>query len=128
MVAAEDPRQLQQQLTAMAQMQDRGCIQVLRGESNYRFNTDLGLQCIEQKFTYEPVVQERAVSHVLSLRFGKRLTATVRLSEYFNSIEALRLLTGEFEINCPSCRRTQHIEYRITQLEVWSPMAPQDPY
>ena len=68
-----------------------------------------------QQFVYHPIIRDRSISYILQLRFSKRLTATVRFNEYFNTVEALRFLIREFEINSPSCKRTGSLQYRVTQ-------------
>ena len=140
MVAAEDPQK--QQISEavsqsscsidkiMAQQRDQEVYTILRGSSHYRLNVeeDGGDDSDYQQFVYEPVVRDKSISYVLTLQFNKRTTATVRLSEFFNSVDALRRLLGEFETNSPNCKRTQSLEYRVSQLEVRSPRSPADSF
>jgi hypothetical protein len=138
-VATEDPQK--QQISEavdqsscsidkiMAQQRDQEVYAVLRGSSRYRQDEEEegGEESDYQQFVYEPVIRDKSISYVLTLKFNRRLTATVRFSEFFNTVDALRLLIGEFEIDCPNCRRTQSLEYRVSQLELWSPRGALDP-
>ena len=96
---------------------------MVRGFSNHRKEPWVSIDNEEsemdfQQFVYQPIIRDRSVSYILQIQFGKRLTATVRFNECFNTVEALRFLVGEFEIDTPSCKRTESLQYRITQLEV----------
>ena len=114
----------------MAQQRDQEVYTILRGSSRYRLNVeeDGGEDSDYQQFVYEPVVRDKSISYVLTLKFNRRLTATVRFGEFFNTVDALGLLIGEFEIDCPNCRRAQSLEYRVSQVELWSPRGALDPY
>ena len=95
-------------MTSTAQTRDQEVYTVLRGSSHYRLNVqedDEGNSDYQQ-FVYQPIVRDRAISYVLTLKFNRRLTATVRFNEYFNTVDALRFLIGEFEIEVASAQRT----------------------
>jgi len=115
-----------------AQTRDQTVYTMIRGYTNYRPEPWVTIDNEEseidfQQFVYHPIVRDRSVGYILQLRLGKRITATVRFNEYFNTVEAIRFLIGEFEINSPSCRRTESLQYRITQCEVCPYNAEEDP-
>ena len=83
MVAATDHGSYTIDKEVMAQQRDNEVFTVLRGSSHYRQDEeeDGGGESDCQQFVYESVMRDKSISYVLTLRFNKRMTATVRLSD-----------------------------------------------